>query len=163
MDYVIRKFEPEDQNPIIDIFNHFIENSFAAYPEKRVEYDFFENFRKMTKGYPFYVIESPENKLIGFGFLHPYHGYKVFNRVAEITYFILPEHTRKGLGETLLDILINETKSLKIDTLLANISSLNETSLNFHVKNGFAKCGQFKSIGKKFNQDFDVVWMQKFI
>jgi len=62
-----------------------------------------------------------------------------------------------------LNVLIKEAKRKGFDTLLASISSLNEISLNFHLKNGFTECGRFKRIGKKFGQDFDEVWMQRFI
>ena len=85
----------------------------------------------------------------------------VFKRAAEITYFILPDYTREGLGEKLLEKLVMDAKSRSIDSLLASISPLNEPSIRFHEKNGFVRCGCFKSIGKKFNRDFDMIWMQK--
>ena len=50
-----------------------------------------------------------------------------------------------------------------IDTLLADISSLNEPSIKFHEKLGFSHCGSFKRVGRKFGKDFDVVWMQKLL
>ncbi|MHB8052899.1 MAG: hypothetical protein ACYDEZ_06390 [Methanoregula sp.] len=33
-----------DREPIIDLFNYYIEHSFAAYPEEKVPYDFFFPF-----------------------------------------------------------------------------------------------------------------------
>jgi phosphinothricin acetyltransferase len=48
-------------------------------------------------------------------------------------------------------------------SLLANVSSRNEASLNFHLKNGFVECGRFKDVGTKFGEYFDVVWLQKFL
>ncbi len=50
---------------------------------------------------------------------------------------------------------------MKIDTIMASVSSLNESSLQFHVNHGFTESGRFIRIGKKFNRDFDVVWFQK--
>jgi phosphinothricin acetyltransferase len=38
--------------PVIDIFNTYIENSFAAYPEAKVRYDFYDRLLEITKGYP---------------------------------------------------------------------------------------------------------------
>ncbi len=163
MAYQIRKFEDEDSVQVIDVFNHYIQNSFSAYSEESISYDAINIFKEMTKGYPFYIIEANLKKIVGFAFLRPYNRLEVFKRVAEATYFILPEHTRKGLGKKLLDMIIKDAREIGIDSLLASISSLNETSIQFHYQNGFHQCGHFKLIGKKFNQDFSMIWMQKFI
>jgi phosphinothricin acetyltransferase len=50
-----------------------------------------------------------------------------------------------------------------ITSILAGISSLNSASIAFHKKQGFQECGRFLKIGRKWGQDFDVVWMQKMI
>jgi phosphinothricin acetyltransferase len=48
-----------------------------------------------------------------------------------------------------------------IVTVLASISSLNQSSLAFHKKNGFVECGRFVGIGRKMGTGFNVFWMQK--
>ena len=163
LNYSIRPVTYEDKNSVSSIYNYYIENSFAAYPENYLEMDFFQRFKDMASGYPFYVVELQDKSIVGFAFLHSYSPIGCFNRVAEITYFILPEYTRKGIGKNLLDTLVNKARENRIEILLANISSLNHMSINFHEKNGFKECGRFERIGKKFGTDFDVVWMQKFI
>lgn len=161
MDYNLRKFKSDDSKAVIDIFNYYILNGFAAYSEEVIGYESIKVFREMTKGYPFYVAETGCGQPAGFSFLRPYQQMKVFRRVAEVTYFISPEHTRKGLGQLLLRAVIEDARTMGIDSVLASISSLNEPSLRFHLKNGFTQCGSFQSIGRKFGQDFDMVWMQK--
>lgn len=163
VNYNIRKFIQEDKQAVIDIFNHFVVNSFAAYPENKVDFIFMDKLESLTINDSFYVLEASKNKLIGFGLLRVHHAYDVFDRAAELTYFILPEHTRKGLGSKLLNILIDDAKKAGIDTLLVHISSLNEGSIIFHGKHGFNECGRFKEIGRKKGKDFDVIWMQRFI
>jgi phosphinothricin acetyltransferase len=161
MDYIFRQANDSDQGAILSIFNHYVETSYAAYFEGRVDESFLIQLRQMTSGYPFYVIETPEKQVVGFGLIHRYHPAKTFNRVAELSYFISPSHTRKGLGTKLLKLLIGKAAEMGIDTLLASISSLNQSSVNFHNKNGFVECGRFIRVGRKFGQDFDMVWMQK--
>ncbi len=163
MGYSFRPVHGSDKEAIVNIFNYFVENSFAAYPYKKVDSAFFEMLKEMAHGYPFYVMETDDRHVVGFGLLRRHHTAEVFKRVPEITYFILPPHTGKGLGKQLLDILVKEGKKLGIDSLLASSSSLNKVSLDFHEKNGFEQCGMFRRIGKKFGKDFDVVWMQRFI
>lgn len=117
----------------------------------------------MFEGYPFYVIEDEAQDVIGFGFLGTYHPSVVFRRTAEVTYFIMPSHIRQGLGTRLLNVLIAEARKMGISTLLANISSLNQPSIEFHLARGFKQCGRFERIGLKRGTAFDIVWMQRFI
>jgi len=160
MSYRIRKANERDSESISDVFNYFVKNSYASYETSKMGPEFYSTIKASSLQYPFYVIKASD-KIIGFGFLRPYRNTETFRRTAEITYFILPEHTRKGLGTKLLQVLEKKAKEMGITTLLANISSLNNQSLKFHRKNGFTICGTFREIGTKFGQDFDVVWVQK--
>ena len=158
----IRNVVDQDRDGITAIFNHYVEHSFAAYPEQPIDRTFIDFMKKIIYGDSFFVLEK-EEKIVGFAFLKRYHPYPAFNRVAETGYFLLPEYTRKGLGNRLLNTLEQEAGMLGIDTLLANTSSHNEPSLVFHEQQGFRECGRFKRISRKFGQDVDIVWMQKFI
>lgn len=153
----------EDGSQIIDIFNHYVENSFAAYPDNRIPHEFFQVFLETAKGYPFLGAKDEDGKLLGFGMLRPYNLISTFSGTAEITYFISPEHTGKGIGQQMLDRLQVEAKKIGITCILASISSLNPGSLAFHKKNGFVECGRFVKIGRKKGREFDVVWMQKMV
>ncbi len=161
MSYTFERLTKKYRKPVIDIFNYYIENSFAAHPEAAMEYGCFDIFMEMAKGYPSLVAKAETGDVVGFAFLHPYHPASTFNRTAEITYFILPEHTGKGLGKIILDRFIEEARKLGVDNLLVNISSHNRKSLTFHRNYGFNECGRFRKVGRKFGKSFDVVWMQK--
>ena len=146
---------------VIDIFNHFVQHSFAAYPDQPVPYEYFGRFQQMTQGYPAFVATADSGLVVGFGFLRPIHPASTLRRTAEVTYFILPDYTRRGIGTALLNRLIEEAVPLGIDSLVASISSKNEESIAFHRKNGFRECGRFERAGRKRDQDFDIVWMQR--
>ncbi|HEY9073621.1 MAG TPA: GNAT family N-acetyltransferase, partial [Desulfobaccales bacterium] len=146
---------------VIDIFNHFIRHSHAAFPADPVDYAFFDRFLEISRGYPSLVVKDAAQQVVGFAFLRPYHPAATFSRTAEITYFILPEHTRQGLGTAILELFVEQAGPLGIDTILASVSSKNPESLRFHLKNGFRECGRFVKVGRKFGEDVDVVWLQK--
>jgi len=44
MKYSISQISNEDREQIIDIFNYYVENSFAAYPENKLPYQAFDMF-----------------------------------------------------------------------------------------------------------------------
>lgn len=161
MKHILEPMSERHRKPVVDIYNHYVETSFAAYPEGKLGYGFFDRFLDMSKDYPAIVAIAESGEVVGFGFLHPYSPATSFKRTASVTYFIHPDHTRKGLGKSMLNRLTEETRGMGIDHLLANISSHNQESLEFHRKYGFQECGRFPSVGRKFRKDFDVVWMIK--
>lgn len=150
------------KNEVMNIFNYYIENSFAAYPDAKLPDEFFHMFLEAAKQYPAYAIKPEgEEKVIGFCLLRAYNPFRPFMETAEISYFIDKEYLGHGIGRKALRILEEDAKKRGIKTIMAEISSENQASLLFHKKNGFIECGRMIEIGKKFGKYFDVVWMQK--
>jgi phosphinothricin acetyltransferase len=165
--YLISEASTEDIPGMLGVFNYYVENSFAAYIENSVGPEFFqviqsEKNQDKDDHFPFYVIED-DGKIIGIGALRPYLPLPNFRHTGVVSYFILPSHTRKGLGSRMLEKLCTEARQKKMKSLLANVSSKNEASLNFHLKHGFVECGRFRKVGTKFGKYFDIVWVQKFL
>jgi L-amino acid N-acyltransferase YncA len=160
MDYNFEQMSPEHEKQVMEIFNYYIENSFAAYPESKLPDQFYVKFLEIAQAYPSYVIKK-ENNVIGFCLLRPYNPFPVFKETAEVTYFIHKDYTGNGLGVMALKKLEDSAKQKNIRKLIADISSENIRSINFHKKNGFKECGTFHNAGKKFNKSFSVVWMEK--
>ncbi len=150
----------DDRESVMDIFNYYIENSFAAYPEKKLPNEFFDMLMNACQGYPSVAVRDESGEVIGFGMLRAYNPFPAFIRTAEITYFIRPGFTGQGIGKKLLDDLCDKGRKKGITNILASISSLNEGSLRFHLKHGFAECGRFKGIVQKQGKTFDVVYCQ---
>jgi L-amino acid N-acyltransferase YncA len=117
----------------------------------------------VSHGYPAIVAEDNHDQVIGFALLRVHHPMSTFSQVAEITCFISPEHTGKGIGTSMLEHLAKEAKKEEITSILASTSSLNKGSIAFHKKNGFKECGRFRNIGSKNGKLFDVVWLQKML
>lgn len=152
-----------ERETIVDLFNYYIEHSFAAFPDQKVPYEFFTHFLETCRNYPSVVAKMPDGTVAGFGLLHAHNPMTAFSHTAEITYFIRPDLTGKGLGSEMLARLEDEGKKQGICTILASISSLNEGSIRFHAGHGFTECGRFEKVGRKKGIVFDTVWMQKFI
>ncbi len=161
MNYTLDPWGEADRRGVIDIFNHYITRSLAAFPDDMVDYDFFDVLLKVSANYPAVAVRGEHGETVGFAFLRPFHPAGTFRRTAEVAWFVHPDHTRRGLGSRMLDYLVRESWSAGITIMVASISSLNEPSLHFHRKHGFREVGRLSGIGRKFDQDFDVVIMQK--
>ncbi|WP_136805605.1 GNAT family N-acetyltransferase [Desulfosediminicola flagellatus] len=161
MSYSIYRMGVEDGDAVMNIFNHYIEHTFAAYREEKLPASAFSLFLDAARGYPALVIKDESGKLLGFGMLRAHKAIQEFAHTAEFVCFLHPDHLRAGLGKQLLDRLVNEGKEIGFSSILSNISSRNPGSIRFHEKNGFVECGRFVNIGKKHGKYFDTVWMQK--
>ena len=153
----------EHRVPAMDVINHYIENSDAAYPERPLPYEVFGQLLKMAEGYPAYAALAPDGAFVGFGMLRPYHPFPTFLRTAEVSYFLHPDFCRCGIGGALLARLLKDGAEMGIATVLASVTATNEASLAFHRRQGFVECGRFRSVLRKNGRNLDVVWLQKML
>lgn len=159
---LIRSAQDKDHEAILEIFNHYIRHSFAAYPVEEVDKRFLEALKNEAVTFPIYIIEKNQ-RTIGFGMMRLFLPYSSFRHTAQVSYFLRPEWTGQGLGSLLLERLIADARERGIRVLIANVSSKNESSLKFHLKHGFEECGRLCEVGEKFGVLFDVVWLQKLV
>ncbi len=121
--YTFEKMGEAHRIGVVDVYNHFIRHSMAAFPEEPIPYAMFDKFMEMAKGYPAYVVLEAGGSVAGFAFLRPYLAISTFSRTAEIAYFIFPEHTNRGVGSVLLHLLFEGAENLGLRTILSGISS----------------------------------------
>lgn len=160
VNFTIRNMQETDASGVMNIYNYFAENDFSAYFDRSLPIERFDRFLEMARNYPAFVACDEHQEVIGFAFLHAYHSAPAFQRTAEVTHFLHHQHVGKGLGTLMLNKLIAEAIEIGVDNILASISSQNVRSLAFHTKHGFREYGRLPSIGRKFGQDFDIVYMQ---
>ena len=163
MDYHFEKLGPSHSRAVADIFNAHVREGFAAYVETPVDDSFYSLIQGMVRDYPALAVMREPGETVGFGYMRPYSLIPSLSRTARLTYFLLPEHARRGLGTRLLDYFEARSGEMGVDALLADVCSLNPASLAFHEKCGFCEVGRFLRAGRKFGRDFDIVWMQKLL
>ncbi len=159
--YTFETLSLTHQDEVMAIFNHYIEHSMAAYREAPVGRDHFLGFIEHVDRYPAYAILDGERRVAGFAWLEPYASYPTFAGVAEVSYFLAPQHTGKGLGSEALRRMEADARRLGLHKLVANISSANPECIAFHRHRGFEEYGRLKDIGRKHGTTFSVVWMGK--
>jgi phosphinothricin acetyltransferase len=158
MDGIVRYATDADAAGVIAIFNHYAATGFAAYSEAPAPVGFYEALRGGT--YAFRVVEDA-GTVVGFGSVRPLLPFPAFRGAALLSYFVAPGYAGRGLGTRLLDRLAADSKGRGCTTLVANVSSRNAASLAFHAARGFAEVGRLRSVGVKFGEPFDLVWLQR--
>ena len=142
------------------VYNYYIEHSMAAYSEDPVTPEAFEQKAKKAVGYQIYTVVAG-SKTVAFAHLSPLHHAATTRHSMCLSYFILPEYTGRGIGQTLLDMLVTQGKERGVINFFVHISSENTGSLRFHERNGFVECGRFRDVGIKKGKPFDMIWLQK--
>ena len=155
---VLRLAVDGDAAGVVAVFNHYTRSSFAAYAEVPAPVGFYGALRGGT--YAFRVLEDA-GAIVGFGSVRPMLPFPAFQGAGLLSYFVAPGHTGRGLGTRLLEQRADDARAKGCTTLVANVSSRNAASLAFHAARGFSEVGRLRSVGVKFGESFDLVWLQR--
>ncbi len=157
---LVRKVTFEDAQEITDIYNYYVKNSVATLEEKTVSSYFFEDaIRFITKDFPWFVY-AVDGKILGYAHAGKWKEKSGFRKTVELTIYLKPGVTQKGIGSLLYKEVIKEVKRTDINVLVSAISLPNQASVKLHEKFGFVKAAHFKEIGYKFNKWVDVGYWQ---
>jgi phosphinothricin acetyltransferase len=71
MAVTIQKLNAEHRREVMAIFNHYVENGFAAYPENRLPDEFFNMFLNLAEKYPAVAAVDEDGKVAAFALCAP--------------------------------------------------------------------------------------------
>jgi len=147
-DLLIRFADSTDLLSIVEIYNQAIRSKRATADldeyslTNRVEW--FESFDR--EKYPLYIIEY-KGDVVGYCSLSPYRkGRRAMSTVAEVSYYLDYSYHGKNIGSSLLQYVISDCKRIGINTLLAILLDINNTSVGLLEKFNFEKWGYFPNI-----------------
>ena len=162
----IRKIKIQDFEQGLKIYNHYIENSFSNFEEKKFTLQKFKKlvFDNFSKKIPFLVAEI-DKKIVGIAYLTEFRSKSGYKYAFENTIYIHSNFIGQGVGNKLLKSLLSISKKNRmIKTIIAVICGYkNSSSISIHKKYGFKKIGTLKKVGFKKNKWLDAVYMQKII
>lgn len=107
------------------------------------------------------IVAQSNGEIIGWAALTPVSSRCVYAGVAEVSVYVDPEHSGKGIGLTLLKELVHLSEAEGIWTLQAGIFPENIGSLRIHEKAGFRTLGIREKIGKQNGIWRDTVLLER--
>lgn len=107
------------------------------------------------------IVAQSNGEIIGWAALTPVSSRCVYAGVAEVSVYVDPEHSGKGIGLTLLEELVHLSEAEGIWTLQAGIFPENIGSLRIHEKAGFRTLGIREKIGKQNGIWRDTVLLER--
>ena len=161
MSITLVQAQERDLSGILEILNYEIIHTTALYEyqKKSLEQQLIWFKKKQLEGFPVLVIKE-DNKILGFGTYGAFRPRPAYQYTVEHSVYVHHEYQGQGIGNMLLQELINQGKSQGYHSMMAVIDSSNKLSISFHEKFGFQKVGELKEVGYKFNSWLDLTLMQ---
>ena len=155
---IIRQAREEDAPDIAAVFNAYIGKSHMVTvgrsPKECV--DLMQNKRaQVLVGHDF------RGWMMGYASVKPYSERGGYAGAAEVSIFMDPQHTGKGGGQDLYDVLLPTALRLGYHHLTAKIWTANDGSIRFHERNGFKLVGIQHGIGMSGGRRIDMTIMER--
>jgi L-amino acid N-acyltransferase YncA len=109
------------------------------------------------------LVAELDGRLVGFGYLSLFGGKPGYYYTRENTVFVDPAYQRRGIGQLLLDAIVEEARRVGAHTLIARIEASNEGSIEIHRRAGYELTGREREVGRKFDRWLDVVVMTRLV
>lgn len=148
---IIRDYEPRDLAAVLQICNHYILTSTATFEVTPLTPE--EMARRMEGA----MVCETDGNVAGYAYVHPWKERPCYWPTVEITIYLHPEATGKGLGRELVTALLHRTKAKEV---IACITADNKPSIRLFESLGFRQVSYFRGVGEKFGQTLDVTDLQ---
>lgn len=149
MEYTIRPAVESDWPKIKQIYEAGMNTGLATFETRAPSYEIWSD---SETSHCRLVIESGK-EVLGFCKLSLVSKRPVYSGVGEVSIYVDPGYFGKGIGQKLMESLIQVSEQQGFWTLEAKIFPENEASIRLHKKNGFREVGVRERIGKR-----DSVW-----
>lgn len=142
MNTIFRKAVEADLPAVVEILNHGIKTrhsvGYFVSQSEAEQKDWFEEHVRSER-YPIIVSEE-DGKVTGWISLSPYRkGREAFNRTGEVSAYIHEDHRGKGLGQKLLDRMLEFASGEGFKIIFAIVLDKNDPSIKLLGKNNFER------------------------
>lgn len=156
----IRAATPADAEAIAAIYAHHVLHGTASFDKEPPSAAFWRE--KVTavqaRHWPFLV--AIDANLVGYCYATQFRDRAAYRFTCENSVYVHPDHRGKGVGRKLLAALIPAAREAGFKQMIAVIGGAEPASVALHRTNGFIEAGRMKSVGFKFGQWLDSVYMQ---
>ena len=153
----IRDLRPEHWPEVASILQAGIDTGHATFETAPPSWEAWD--RAHLPGLRF--VATDDGRVLGWAALSRVSTRPCYAGVAEVSVYVAPDATGRGIGRALLEALIARAEDAGIWTIQAGIFPENTASLALHEKCGFRAVGVRERIGQMHNVWRDVVLMER--
>lgn len=162
----IRPAAAADCDAIADIYRHYVEHTVATFdyaaPTVEAWTTKLAAIRSAARPFLVAVEDDPDAIVVGFAYLGSFREKYAYAWTTEDTIYLRPDAGGRGIGSALLGALLAAAEPHNVRQIIAVIAATGgEASVALHAKHGFAEVGRTPSVGFKFGQWIDCIYMQR--
>jgi phosphinothricin acetyltransferase len=169
---IVRDATLDDAEAITAIYNHVIGESDAIWIDHEVTLDDRRAWLQgqLEAGRPTLVAvggdeEGDEDgdvgQVLGYCAAFPFRDKAGYRFTAEHTILLAPGHRGHGVGQALLDALIERSVAAGLAVMVAGCDGGNHGAIAFHERNGFRQVARMPGVGRKRDRPVDLVLLQR--
>lgn len=156
----IRNAKPSDLPAIVEIYNHYIEHSYATFdtepfsPEQRTSW--FAGFDRPSRQC---LVAVDEGRVQGFACSGVFKPKPAWDSTVEVSVYLDPDAAGQGVGGALYRDLIPRLDDAGVHRAAAIVALPNPASIALHQRFGFEHMGVISEGGFKLGQYWDVAYL----
>ena len=165
-----RVARPEDAEALLAIYAPYVEETAITFEYEVPSVEAFRaRIAHTLATYP-YIVAVEDEKIIGYAYVGRLHERAAYDWSVETSIYVRSDTRQSGIGRCLYDALekvLSEQGILNMEACIAypihEDEHLTLDSVKFHTKMGYRMVGRFTACGYKYEQWYDMVWMEKLI
>lgn len=167
----IERATVEDARELLEIYAPYVENTAISFEYKVPdEEEFRGRIRDISSKYPYIKAVDEDGRILGYAYAGSFKSRAAYDWSVETTIYVKEDKRGGGVGRTLYEALEASLIRMGILNLNACIAytdkedeHLTNASMHFHKKLGYSLVGTFHQSGYKFDQWYDMIWMEKMV
>jgi L-amino acid N-acyltransferase len=157
---IIRPAVNDDAAPIASILNALVATTTIEWTETRQTPD---SMREWLDHHERVLVAEHGSEVVGvaaFGWFRDVVKRPGYRFTVENTVHVREDHWRSGVGQALMQALIDEARATGKHTMVAAIDGANEASIRFHERLGFVPVAHLPEVGAKLGRWLDLVLLE---
>jgi len=146
---------------ILSILNHMIRHTDAIWTEDEWDLDQMNAWFNERTAAKYPVLVAVENgQVVGYCSYAQFRAKSGYCHTMEHTVYVADGQQGKGVGNVLMEKLVERARQDNVHALVAGIDAGNRGSIRFHERLGFVQVGHMPEVGIKRGRWLDLVFMQ---
>lgn len=144
-------------------YNYFVEHTTVSFDlEPLSSEQMSAAIQPLHERYRSYVV-CVDGRYAGYVLITQHKKKAAFNCTGEVTIYLNPEETGRGLGSHSLQFVESAAREQGFHSIIATICSENTASIGLFARHGYEKAAHYKAVGFKFGRWLDIVSYQKLL
>ena len=150
----------EDASGLLGIYANYIDTPVTFECRLPSLEEFCGRIRQIQQDYP-YLVCRWEGRLAGYAYAHRYQEREAYRWNAELSVYLAPFCTGRGVGTVLYTALLEILKLQQVQNVYGIVTAPNPASEGLHRAMGFSLAGCYHGVGYKCGKWQDVLLFEK--